>query len=57
MENLVIVSLQMLLFLDAEMYPVLQAVSAANVGQPEGLVLHVETTEKAHMNVHHYVFK
>ena len=57
-KNLFTVPLQALPFLlDAEVYPVLQAVDMANVVQPEGVALYIETTEKRKRSVHHFVYK
>ena len=56
-KNLTTVSLQALPFLvDSEVYPVLQEVGVANVAQPEGVVLSVETTERDKWHIHHFEF-
>ena len=49
--------LQALRFLDSELYPLLQAVGMTNVAQPEGVVSHVEITEKSKQSVHQFAMK
>ena len=57
LENLATLPSQALIFLDAELYRVLQVVGPTNMAQPEGLVSYVETMKKGKWNIHHFAFK
>ena len=51
-KDLAMLLLQALPFLDAELYPVLKALGAANEAEPEGGVSYHETRKRGKWNVH-----
>ena len=56
-KNLARVPLEVLPFLDAKVYPVVQALGKANLVQPESMVSYVETTKKDKWSIHHTAFE